>query len=156
MTMASFYYRKHTQQVKLKKKWKKEWGVQIVFCHGTSNSRGIAIHFPPTLDYNILEKHSDNDGWFLLLKCKFEEAIYIIVNCYAPTQQYKNDQINFINFIKKEINNVENENIIMGGDFNFYMDPDLDKQKHMTGKDINPVLRQEIKALLETINLDDS
>ncbi len=78
------------------------------------------------------------------------------MNCYAPTQQYKNDQINFINFIKKEINNFENENIIMGRDFNFYMDPDLDKQKNMKGKDINPVFRQEIKALVETINLADS
>ncbi len=155
MTMAPFYYSKHTEQVKLKKR-KNEWGGQIVFSHGTSNSHGVAILFPPTLDYNILEKQSDNDGCFLLLKCKFGEAIYIIVNCYAPRQQYKNDQINFINFIKKEINNFENENIIMGGHFNFYMDPDLDKQKNMTGKDINPVFRQEIKALLETINLADS
>ncbi len=77
------------------------------------------------------------------------------MNCYVPTQQYIIDQINFINFIKKEINNFENENIIMGGDLNFYIDPDLDKQKNMTGKDINPVFRQEIKALLETINLAD-
>ncbi len=64
--------------------------------------------------------------------------------------------MNFINLIKKEINNFENENIIMGGDFNFYMDPDLDKQKNMTGKDLNPLFRHKIKALLETINLAHS
>ncbi len=74
----------------------------MIFSHGTSNSRGIAIFFPQTLDYNIFEKPSDSNGIFLLLKRKCEEAIYVIVNCYAPTQKYTNNQINFINFIKKE------------------------------------------------------
>ncbi len=32
-------------------------------------------------------------------------------------QQYKKDQINFMNFIKSYINKFENENIIIGGDF---------------------------------------
>ncbi len=38
---------------------------------------------------------------------------YIIVNCYAPTQQYKKDQKDLINFIKLYINRFENENIII-------------------------------------------
>ncbi len=74
---------------KTEQKWKNEWVGQIVFSPGTSNSWGIAIIFPPTLDYNILEKHSDNDGQFLLLKCKFEGAIYIVVNFYAPHNNIK-------------------------------------------------------------------
>ncbi len=44
----------------------------------------------------------------------------------------------------------------MGGDFNFYMDPDLEKQINMTIKDINPVFRKEINALLDSINLVDA
>ncbi len=77
-------------------------GGQIIFSHGTTNS----------LDYLILEKYSDNNGRFLLLKCKFEESIYVIVNYYALTQQYKQDQIDFINFVKSHINKFDNENII--------------------------------------------
>ncbi len=112
------------------KKWKsKLWVGQIIFSRGYSNSRGIATFFLPNSDYKILEKDSDINGRFLLLKCKCEEAIYIIVNCYAPKQQFKKDQIDFINFIKSHINNFDAEYIIIGGDFNFYMDPELDKQK---------------------------
>ncbi len=99
------------------------------------------------------------EGWvkiIILLKCKCEEAIYLIVNCYAPTQQFKKDQIDFINFIKSHINNFDTENIIMGGDFNFYMDPELDKQKTITSRDNNPTYRQDIIALLESLNLADS
>ncbi len=44
----------------------------------------------------------------------------------------------------------------MGRDFNFYMDPDLDKQINMTSKDNNPVFRKEINALLDSINLVDA
>ncbi len=44
----------------------------------------------------------------------------------------------------------------MGGDFNFYMDPELDKPKTMTGRDNNPAYRQYIIALLESLNLADS
>ncbi len=43
----------------------------------------------------------------------------------------------------------------MGGDFNFYMDPDLDKQKNMFSEDTKPLYRQEIIALSESFNLAD-
>ncbi len=67
----------------------------------------------------------------------------VIVNWYAPTQFIK-DQIDFINFIKSHINNFDNENIIMGGDFNFYMDPELSKQKNMSSRDNNPAYKPDI------------
>ncbi len=109
-------------------------GGQIFFSHGSSNNLGIATVFPPNSDYKILEKYSDINRRFLLLKCKCEEAIYVIVNCYAPTQQFKKDQMDFINFIKCYINNFDTENIIIGGDYNIYMDLELDKQKTMTNQ----------------------
>ncbi len=84
-----------------------EWGGQIIFSDGTSNSWGVATLFPPNVDYTILEKYSDNNGRFLQVKCKCEETIYIIINCYAPTQQYKKDQIDLIEFIKPHIYNFE-------------------------------------------------
>ncbi len=72
-------------------------------------------------------------------------------------QQHNNkkDQINYINFIKVYINKFEDENIILGGDFNFYMDRELDKQKYMTVKDNNPAFRQEMNVVLESLILTD-
>ncbi len=93
--------------------------------------RQIIAFSPSTSDCKILRKHNYINGRFLLLKYKCEEAIYIIVNWYAPRQQFKKDQIDFINFIKSHINKFDNENIIMEGDLNFYINPELDKQKNM-------------------------
>ncbi len=52
-----------------------------------------------------------------------------MINYYAPTQQHEKDQLDFINFLKSRINKFDTENIITGGNFNFYINPDLDKQQ---------------------------
>ncbi len=48
-----------------------------------------------------------------------------------------------------------NENILLGGDLNFYLNPKLDKLNIMSSKNNNPVYRNEIQALLESIGLTD-
>ena len=50
----------------------------------------------------------------------------------------------------------ENENLLVGGDFNFYLDPKLDKLDNMSNRQDNPVYRNEIKALLDSMNLNDA
>ncbi len=110
----------------------------------------------PNLDYHIFEKYYYNNERILLLKCKFEESVYVIVNCYALTQQYKKNQRDFINIVKSHINKLDNENIIMGGNFKFYLDPDLNMQITMTSKDNNSVFRNAFNALLDSINLVDA
>ncbi len=108
---------------------KKEWGGQIIFFSWHLKQQRCSCPLPPNLDFNILEKYNDENGRFQLLKCKFEELIYVMVNCYAPTQQHKKDQLDLINVLKSHINKFDTENIIMGADFNFYINPELDKQK---------------------------
>ncbi len=71
----------------------------MLFCHGTSNSIGITIPFPSNLDYEILEKSSDNDGRFVPLNCKFEEANYCNLLHFDPTIQ--KGPINLYQFYKK-------------------------------------------------------
>ncbi len=59
------------------------------------------------MEYEILEKYKDSDGRLIIIKCKFENTNYIISNCYAPTQQYKNYQINFIQLARNYLSSVE-------------------------------------------------
>ncbi len=92
MIVTSYFYRKHTHRPKWKKngsEWRGGGWCQIFFSHGSSISRGVATLFPPNSDYKILEKYSDINGRFLLLKCKCEEAIYVIVNCYNNLKKTK-------------------------------------------------------------------
>ena len=43
-------------------KWRKEWGRNIYFSHGTCNSRGVAILFPKGLDVEVTSCTADSDG----------------------------------------------------------------------------------------------
>ncbi len=79
------------------------------------------------MEYEILEKYKDSDGRLIIIKCKFENTNYIISNCYAPIQQYKNDQFNFIQITRNYLCKFKNENIIVAGDLNLYLNPKLDK-----------------------------
>ncbi len=56
MAMASSCFRILTLLLKWKK-WKIQLGGQIVFSHGTSNSRGVVTLFPQNINFNIQEKY---------------------------------------------------------------------------------------------------
>ncbi len=133
-----------------------EGGGPILFSHSTSASRGVAILFPSTLDHEILEKYTDDDGRMLIIKCKLENSCYSIANCYAPTQQYRNNQLNFIRMARDILCKFENESIIAAEDFNFYLDPKMDKSDSMSHKCNNYSDRTEMQVMLDVFNLADT
>ena len=44
------------------KHWQKEWGSSIVFSHGSSKSKGVAIHFPNRSHIILNDKIIDKEG----------------------------------------------------------------------------------------------
>jgi exonuclease III len=136
-------------------RWKDEWGAKISFSNGQSNSAGVAILFPANLEYDICDKSMDQDGRILLLKVKVDNVMYVLCNVYAPTQDHRQDQNNFLIKVKNMLCPYVNDNIILSGDFNVCMNPKLDKQDSMSKKNDNVIYRNEMKALLESMNLTD-
>ena len=134
-------------------KWKDEWDGDIIFCHGSTNSRGVAILFSKNLDIKIIEKRTDIDGRFILCKCSISDHIYIFVNVYAPTKDNVNKQIDFCDTISNLLENYSSESIIIGGDFNTYLNPSIDKKGGKIEK-ISP-FAEKIKLLLEIYDLID-
>ena len=135
-------------------KWKKEWGGQIIFLHGSSNSTGVAILFPH-MDYSIVDKIIDNGGRLIIVKVNIDNNSYIISNIYAPTKDHKKDQLDFITMAKPKLLKFENETFFLCGDFNICMNLKLDKQECMSEKNDNPEYRKEVLSILETLNLVD-
>ena len=68
--------------------WSKEWGGAIIFSHGSTNSRGVAILIPEPLKLNfkIASTFKDTSGRILLLECNIEKNKFVIINVYAPTK----------------------------------------------------------------------
>ena len=135
--------------------WRAEWGSDIIFCHGQTNSKGVAIMLPSNLSYNINETVKDKDGRFIMLDIDIDDINYILVNVYAPTRDHKKEQITFIDYVKEQVTQHSEKNMILAGDYNFYHDKKLDKQSSMPDIHDNTEYRTQIDSLLEALSLQD-
>ncbi len=92
-------------------------GKETLFFHmGPVIAGGLLI--PKNTEYQISDKYIDTEGRLIILKLKIEQNHLVISNMCAPTRDHKKEQLDFITLFKERISIYENENIIIGGDFN--------------------------------------
>lgn len=109
----------------VEKQWRTEWGGEVYFSHGTSRARGVAILFKPSI--NNLEVHScetDEEGRLVVLDVTINDIRTTVANVYGPND----DNPEFFRNIMGKIENMPNDNRILGGDFNLVLQLDVDKQ----------------------------
>ena len=109
--------------------WKNEWGAEIITSHGSSNARGVAILIKAGFDCSIHQQILDPMGRYIIVKAVIQDKTYVLINIYAPNKD--KDIINFFKnlFAVLQKENLESEeNIIIGGDFNCPLNPELDKK----------------------------
>ena len=114
--------------------------------HGSSNSRGVAMLFKKGVDCKIHSKILDPLGRYITLKAEIEDKMYVLINICAPNKDTNIE--NFLNSLLMTLqkkNTDEEENIIIGGDFNCPLNPVLDK----TGGLLNP--RKSIVATVHSL-----
>lgn len=96
------------------------------------------------VDCAIHSKILDPSGQFVIIKTEIKDKIYVLINIYAPNKDAS--IVRFFNNLLATLqksNLDEEENIIMGGDFNCPLNPSIDKK----GGLLNPR-----KAVLSTIS----
>ena len=107
--------------------WLNDWGSKIYFSHGMSNARGVAILMPTQYDFEVKELWKDTEGRTMAISLIYDLQTVDIINIYAPTKDKIQNQIDFLKNIDQNLNLAEST-CILGGDFNTYMDPKLDKK----------------------------
>ena len=103
--------------------WQNEWGGKIVFCHGSSTSRGVCILFHPTLDFIIHRCEPCNNGRLLIIEATVKKKFLTLVCLYGPN----NDDSNFFDSLLYKLCDYHWDSLFIGGDFNFVFNLDLDK-----------------------------
>ena len=105
--------------------WKNEWGYQVLYTHGSSMSKGVAILFNNNFPLVINKTWSDDEGRCIICDITVNDRRIVLCNIYAPN----NDQPSFFEkvFDILEGDFPEGERII-GGDFNLVCDVHLDKK----------------------------
>ena len=108
--------------------WINEWGGEIIYSHGSRNSRGVAVLLKTNLNVDFKKIKASNDGRFVFLDILIDDSPFKFLNIYSPNNI--NRQLNFFSQLKNLLLKEECINgneIITGGDFNCVQDPTLDK-----------------------------
>ena len=106
-------------------------GGRIIFSHGTSNSKGTAILLKCRTKLKINFQISDSNDRCVILQCTctINDQKYILANVHGPNA----DNPTFYHKVVEDIDSLNTDLKIIGGDFNLVLDPIVDRQ----GSDTN-------------------
>ena len=127
-----------------------QWGnSNCILSNYKTNSRGVAILFGKDLDYKIHRKLIDENGNYIIIDITATSKRFTLVNLYGPNV----DDPNFFQNIFDYIEDIGNSDIIICGDYNCVLDPDLDYYNYKTVN--NAKARDKILELMSTKYLQD-
>ena len=105
--------------------WRSTWGANMYFAHGTNRAKGVAIALSRNLGEKVLEVKRDVQGRYLLLKLELDGQKFLFVNVYAPNE----DDVDFHKELLEQVTQIGDiDQLVIGGDFNIYLDPKLDRK----------------------------
>ena len=102
--------------------------------------------------HNVLK---DEFGRFLFLDIERNGSKYTIGNIYMPTRNHKTEQRDTFAQFTAALDKLENKHVILGGDYNVYVNPALDKMDDMGENSDNGNFRLDLTTYLDVNNLVD-
>ena len=114
------------------------------FCTRNDHSKGVLFLIKGKLDFELLSCSLDSQGRFIILKANVQDQLFYFFTFCTPNKT--KEQCTFFQLIQSELDklNIEaDDNIIIGGDFNVILNPELDG---LRGK---PKLKDSVKIIDE-------
>ena len=132
------------------KQWECKWGGHILFAHGESHIKGVAILFTKNLKVEFGSKYSNSDGRVLLLyNIQIKDKKISLVLIYAPT---KNEPKIFDNLFSI-LSNFSKHDVVLAGDWNLVLYDQLDKDGGPVHT--NSASKECLKSYINEFNLID-
>ena len=126
------------------------WGYECILSGDSTNSNGVGIFFNTNFQYKIHKVTRDLEGKYIVLDIEMQSTRYTIVNLYGPSDR---DYPAFFEDILEKVEDMNNESIIIGGDWNVIPDMGLDTHNYRGGN--RPRARAKINEMTEIMNLTD-
>ena len=130
--------------------WEREWGRGHAYFSGDkSNKEGIGILINEKLNVQDIKHKEIIVGRIQSIEIKIENKNVIIVNVYGPNT----DDAHFFEILYNFIRANDDKNIIIGGDFNTTLNPNIDKKNGNT--DAHKKCRLQLNNLIDSFDLCD-
>ena len=124
----------------------REWNGEVYCSYFNSQARGVTILFNKNFDYTIHDVKIDPNGNYIVIDLTFHDTRFTLCSLYGPNK----DSPDFYNNIKKMIQDFQNTNDIICGDWNLVQNPDLDTQNYVHVN--NPKARKVVLDLIRDLN----
>ena len=126
-----------------------EWGYKAFFNSYNSRSRGVAILFNNNFEFKINKIFRDQTGNVLIVDIKLSNKSITLINIYGPNK----DTPDFYSDLEKNIVEFANNDIIIVGDWNLLLNPEIDciNYKHLN----NQNARLRVLRLMNDFSLYD-
>ena len=85
--------------------------------HESPAKAGVSISLHKSLNAMILDKRVE-PGWLMMLKCKMQEKVFVIVNGYLPSDSTSGPYREKLEVVDAHLKKLKCDNIIFMGDFN--------------------------------------
>ena len=105
--------------------YQQKWGSNWFSTSGTSNSKGTSILVKNKYCKCVNDITVDKDGRYVICTLDMEDTKITLCNVYAPNY----DEPAFFASLLECVNKYNNEHVIIGGDFNLVLNPELDRYK---------------------------
>ena len=126
-----------------------EWGYKSYFSSFTTQSRGVAIFFNNNFEFKVHSFYNDHNGNMLVLDIEIDEHKITLATIYGPNK----DDPGFFDSLQRKIVEIGNNDIIINGDWNLLLNPQIDGINY---KNINnPNARMTVLRLMTELNLYD-
>ena len=126
------------------------WGYDCILNGDSTNSNGVGIFFNTNFQYKIHKITKDLEGKYIILDIEIHSKRYTILNLYGPSDR---DSPSFFEDILDKLEDMNNESIIIGGDWNVIPDMGRDANNYRGGN--RPRARAKITEMSEVMNLTD-
>ena len=132
---------------KCERLWKSQYGGQIIYSHGESNARGVAILINKRLSTKIYHTIKDSQGLFLILDVAIAGHRITLINVYGPNS----DDPEFLQNVVTQAQQVPNIETIVAGDFNTL----INANKKRRGPPTHPKSSKKLAQIVEHLDLVD-
>ena len=129
--------------------WRTEWGGDIYYSHGTNTARGTCILIEKSLGKQVHDVIVDAEGRYVILDIEIGNIRLTLASIYGPNL----DDSDFFVDLAVLTENIENDNRIIGGDWNVVLNIEKDKKGGQAQTHSNSL--QIIQTWMEETDLVD-
>ena len=107
--------------------WNTQYKGKVFYSHGTNHSCGVMILIKDDVEFEYKSSVLDTNGRYILIDATVQGSDFLLVNIYAPNKvQEQCEFFSGLEIMVEEFNTSAEQKIVVGGDFNVAIDPDLD------------------------------